>query len=160
MPWVNFHVAWQGKLYEVEACVAHIDARQGEGLGVMYKGYSERVVKLTINGPGPHTPEQPGEHWFFERGWHYPTGLEGIPDALLAKVCAEAEHALDKPLEHDWQRRVRLSRVNFCHGAKDGECSWKYCPQLRDGEPEASSRHCPLDVGCPLCQQPSDECDC
>lgn len=27
----------------------------------------------------------------------------------------------------------------------DGDCVWSGCPQLRDGEPKASGRHCPLD---------------
>ena len=27
----------------------------------------------------------------------------------------------------------------------DGECTWEGCPQIRDGEPETSGRHCPLD---------------
>lgn len=32
-----------------------------------------------------------------------------------------------------------------CHAQMDGDCDWKDCPQLRDGEPEKSGRHCPLD---------------
>jgi hypothetical protein len=32
-----------------------------------------------------------------------------------------------------------------CRSKFDGECHWAGCPQLRDGEPEASGRHCPLD---------------
>lgn len=32
-----------------------------------------------------------------------------------------------------------------CHAARDGECSWGACPQLRDGEPKATGRHCPID---------------
>jgi len=31
-----------------------------------------------------------------------------------------------------------------CHAARDGDCIWKNCPQLRDGEPRASGRDCPL----------------
>jgi hypothetical protein len=31
-----------------------------------------------------------------------------------------------------------------CHAAKDGEC-WEPCPQLRDGEPATTGRHCPVD---------------
>jgi hypothetical protein len=34
---------------------------------------------------------------------------------------------------------------NQCHGHEDGECFWEHCPQLRDGEPRKSGRHCPLD---------------
>lgn len=37
-----------------------------------------------------------------------------------------------KPLEH-------------CAAARDGECSHKDCPQLRDNEPIATGRHCPID---------------
>lgn len=33
-----------------------------------------------------------------------------------------------------------------CHAQKDGDCGWADCPQERDGEPEKSGRHCPLDV--------------
>lgn len=33
----------------------------------------------------------------------------------------------------------------WCHAQRDGDCSWAECPQLRDGEPEKSGRHCPLD---------------
>lgn len=32
-----------------------------------------------------------------------------------------------------------------CHAGLDGECTWKQCPQVRDGEPLKSGRHCPLD---------------
>lgn len=38
------------------------------------------------------------------------------------------------------------SEPQRCHGASDGECIWKRCPQLRDGEPAKSGRHCPLDT--------------
>lgn len=37
-------------------------------------------------------------------------------------------------------------RCLHCRSDRDGECSWGGCPQLRDGEPEASGRHCPLDT--------------
>lgn len=34
-----------------------------------------------------------------------------------------------------------------CHAARDGECFWEHCPQLLDGEPIKSGRHCPIDRG-------------
>lgn len=37
-------------------------------------------------------------------------------------------------------------RPDRCHAGRDGECNWKDCPQIRDKEPEATGRHCPLDV--------------
>lgn len=32
-----------------------------------------------------------------------------------------------------------------CAANRDGECGHAECPQLRDGEPAKSGRHCPLD---------------
>jgi len=32
-----------------------------------------------------------------------------------------------------------------CRAAKDGECYWSSCPQIKDSEPSKSGRHCPLD---------------
>ena len=32
----------------------------------------------------------------------------------------------------------------WCHAQRDGDCDWWLCPQLRDGEPEATGRICPL----------------
>lgn len=33
-----------------------------------------------------------------------------------------------------------------CAAGRDGECNHLDCPQLRDNEPEASGRHCPIDT--------------
>ena len=33
-----------------------------------------------------------------------------------------------------------------CHAQRDGDCEWGGCPQLCDGEPARSGRHCPLDT--------------
>lgn len=33
-----------------------------------------------------------------------------------------------------------------CQSNNDGECDWAHCPQLRDGEPHKSGRHCPIDT--------------
>jgi protein gp37 len=33
-----------------------------------------------------------------------------------------------------------------CHANRDGDCRAKSCPQLRDGEPLRSGRHCPIDT--------------
>ena len=39
-----------------------------------------------------------------------------------------------------------LGDVQECHAQMDGDCVWEKCPQLRDGEPAKSGRHCPLDI--------------
>lgn len=36
--------------------------------------------------------------------------------------------------------------LKYYASRNDGECFWAECPQLRDGEPARSHRHCPLDV--------------
>lgn len=41
-------------------------------------------------------------------------------------------------------RGIRPRRLT-CHST-DGDCAWPKCPQIRDGEPAATGRHCPLDV--------------
>jgi hypothetical protein len=46
------------------------------------------------------------------------------------------------PFGHPLQQAYQ---PNECHGHEDSECAWKECPQIRDGEPEKSGRHCPLD---------------
>lgn len=41
-----------------------------------------------------------------------------------------------------WAWNIRLFRS--CKADRDGECSHKDCPQLRDGEPGKTGRSCPL----------------
>ena len=54
-------------------------------------------------------------------------------------TCRPCYYGLARPCEK--QAGVR------CHAGQDGDCVWEGCPQLRDGEPAKSGRHCPLDVG-------------
>lgn len=39
---------------------------------------------------------------------------------------------------------------SLCKADRDGECTDKKCPQLRDNEPYQTGRHCPLDFVCRL----------
>lgn len=41
--------------------------------------------------------------------------------------------------------RAKRSPLTSCAADRDGECHHPDCPQIRDGEPEKSDRHCPLD---------------
>lgn len=41
--------------------------------------------------------------------------------------------------------QARRNAGERCHGGRDGDCFDTRCPQLRDGEPEKTGRHCPLD---------------
>lgn len=38
------------------------------------------------------------------------------------------------------------SPITSCQAGRDGDCVHQQCPQLRDNEPHASGRHCPLDT--------------
>lgn len=82
-----------------------------------------------------------------------------LPNAWLG-ISAENQVEIEKrwtmlrqvPAAHYWlSAEPLLSDLNLeqaihrCHSGQDGECTWKHCPQLRDGEPEKSGRHCPLD---------------
>ena len=44
-------------------------------------------------------------------------------------------------------KRIDKRPGQFCHADDDGNCTWTDCPQLQDGEPAKSRRHCPLDNG-------------
>lgn len=44
------------------------------------------------------------------------------------------------------EARHRLALGERCQSDRDGDCAYKRCPQLRDGEPVKSGRHCPLDL--------------
>jgi len=50
------------------------------------------------------------------------------------------ERALAKP-KYDHGSRS----ITHCQADCDGDCAWEHCPQLRDNEPFATGRHCPLD---------------
>lgn len=69
-------------------------------------------------------------------------GVSLSPDevrVLHRFVCSQGDE-----LQRLRALRAQLERL-ACHAQKDGDCSWEFCPQLRDGEPERSGRHCPLD---------------
>jgi hypothetical protein len=53
------------------------------------------------------------------------------------------QHGIPTLSEEEADTRYRSGK--YCHADRDGECHWKKCPQLKDGEPEKSGRHCPLD---------------
>lgn len=50
-----------------------------------------------------------------------------------------------KMLKDNQVTRHKDGGVYLWSPKEDGDCAWEGCPQLRDGEPEATGRHCPLD---------------
>lgn len=57
--------------------------------------------------------------------------VERVPSPYAVQICWRAVD--EKPLTR-------------CAADRDGECSHVQCPQLRDSEPAATGRHCPLDI--------------
>lgn len=81
--------------------------------------------------------------------------LEVLPALAAAHpVLADANEAVKRGIHPIDAARLALMRLVSrptstrlrCEGASDGECNWEQCPQLIDGEPERSGRHCPLDL--------------
>jgi hypothetical protein len=60
--------------------------------------------------------------------------VKAIQSALTEQHAAKPAEAVDPP------------SLLGCHAGKDGDCTHRQCPQLRDGEPSATGRHCPLDA--------------
>jgi hypothetical protein len=80
---------------------------------------------------------------------HDPNGVRGfkrstltlnVPHELLARID-EVTKPVSAPLWH-----LERPLNGRCAADRDGECSHSQCPQLRDGEPVKSGRHCPLNV--------------
>lgn len=81
---------------------------------------------------------------------HKLTYGEPTKDELL--VCASVISAYQHMVRITAKRRAPIIRElrlgpngPRCRAAKDGDCSWVDCPQLRDDEPAKSGRHCPID---------------
>jgi hypothetical protein len=60
---------------------------------------------------------------------------------LIAELVARGAVVIEIPSN---LLPVELQAYRRCQAHKDGECTWALCPQIRDGEPKKSGRHCPL----------------
>lgn len=61
--------------------------------------------------------------------------------ALRALMDAMERDNLERPIATE-----PTKPLTQCAAGRDGDCAHAQCPQLRDGEPAKSSRHCPLDT--------------
>ena len=66
-------------------------------------------------------------------GWGAQHGGLPVPESDRVVVSASRQ----------WWELIQ--RYKTCHANRDGDCTWADCPQLRDGEPQKSGRHCPVD---------------
>jgi len=84
-----------------------------------------------------------------ERAARVPEGMSMLPGETQAEaqerwVAERAARA--EPGPRETEPSFVEYRTTACHAGSDGDCSWAECPQLRDGEPIKSGRHCPLDA--------------
>lgn len=60
--------------------------------------------------------------------------------------CAAHPVAVDPQADKTDARAHVALPLKGCAAGRDGDCTHSQCPQLRDNEPRASGRHCPLDA--------------
>jgi hypothetical protein len=61
------------------------------------------------------------------------------------KSCEQSEKSAAADSQRTPADKEGAKPLTRCAAARDGDCSHAQCPQLRDGEPRATGRHCPLD---------------
>lgn len=75
--------------------------------------------------------------------------LRRQPSFGFVAIRRETTFGSDVPRKESAPKaKLHLSRreMTHCQATDDDDCGWAGCPQLRDREPLASGRHCPLDV--------------
>lgn len=72
-----------------------------------------------------------------------PTDLHAI--AALGIVTPKPPEAANNSQPIPELMRVLLGPLR-CHANRDGGCKHATCPQIADGEPDKTGRHCPLDT--------------
>lgn len=76
--------------------------------------------------------------------------LEGEVEDYRLKGHYKGESAKGPQGSRSWQQGLYPRQgvynrgAGTCQSGQDGECYWEECPQIRDGEPRRSGRHCPL----------------
>jgi hypothetical protein len=92
----------------------------------------------TLDGIGVFTDEEDAHKSLGELnlpiGWVVMHVNQLIPGYIMPEVAACAA-----------EQKGGASPLTRCGAGRDGECGHTQCPQLRDGEPRATGRHCPLD---------------
>ena len=90
------------------------------------------IVRWAVTRVGEH-PSRPGR---YEVHVHPTANLGGL---AVTYYVRRYNHRRDP------YATVDVPPLTGCAAGHDGECASPLCPQLRDGEPRRSGRHCPLD---------------
>jgi hypothetical protein len=64
---------------------------------------------------------------------------------LVMEVASRGLHEEARRGQEGGNAEQWVLNVDPCQADQDGYCVWGGCPQLRDGEPSSSGRHCPMD---------------
>lgn len=112
------------------------------------------ALATLINGSSLWRPR--GEVAALVRHLAFGASLDSEPGAQ--SLVAEARQVA---ASNDRQRRTlhqaKLVADGHCMADDDGHCTWGGCPQVRDGEPAATGRHCPRDIDTRKRLDPDDE---
>ena len=68
-----------------------------------------------------------------------------VTAAWYRNVCWMTESSYINNPDQQPVAWAELPKLPRCQSGSDGECWFDGCPQIRDGEPAATGRHCPLD---------------
>lgn len=157
-PWPGYHddiAAAIGELSHAMGSPTMMARRPASLLSATVRAAAERIKSQSpAVGAEPATREVCGRSYVEVRteavDWlkkHYPalcekSGLcERIGGRLYTRSVTPAPKAAPLPLERP---------LTGCAAGKDGDCTHSQCPQLRDGEPSKTGRHCPLDSDVPV----------
>lgn len=137
-------------------------------LNELYHAQEKRLFQLAQRIKGPsfdkyaHSPSQAIDVLETAIFGQKPTSGKSELLQRAEKIAEEAgalaaQYRVHEPTEQDVADRVlRIDLTPIpttpriiigCAAGRDGECNHALCPQLRDGEPKKSGRHCPLDHG-------------
>lgn len=92
---------------------------QDEGLGVWVTGYDKEGNLNALTYVHPFT---------------------------LQKVLVQRVKSLLRGWTPKLEEIYRITaNMRGCHANREGDCVWEGCPQIKDGEPLATGRSCPLE---------------
>lgn len=103
-----------------------------------------KALGLTLQDVADQSGSSKSFIWELEHGVSEPSVTKAAAIAKVLKlsprsIFAAATTAVTVP-------PMVAPPLTRCAAGRDGECINHQCPQLRDGEPRSTGRHCPLDT--------------
>lgn len=92
------------------------------------------MARNDITGDIISTGQAKGDKEKYAKGWELLWGNR-------TPIRVEPISVIGKGIENYLGETAKLSK---CASQRDGDCYHKLCPQLRDNEPQATGRSCPI----------------